>query len=168
MLNLNSAVVFASITLGFFWVLFEYPMSFREHVIGGRSALVIGATGATGSKVVAELLQRPEWTRVVVLSRRPLANIEDPKLEPVILDVANDDIDISLLKGIDHFFNCIGTTRSTAGSGQAFVKVEVGITEKVASAAHEAGISAASVISAQGANPKQWGTSFQNFVVFEY
>mmetsp|Transcript_103 Transcript_103/g.154 ORF Transcript_103/g.154 Transcript_103/m.154 type:complete len:263 (-) Transcript_103:1352-2140(-) len=127
---------------------------FRPRVqVGGRSALVIGGTGATGSKVVDELLSRKEWTKVVVIGRRQVEQ-KDDKLECIVVDI-NDDkavIDEEKLKDIDHFFDCIGTTRSSAGSAEAFHSIEVGITERVAKAAKNAGVKYASVISAKGAN----------------
>jgi len=80
---------------------------FRPRVqVGGRSALVIGGTGATGSKVVDELLSRKEWTKVVVIGRRQVEQ-KDDKLECIVVDI-NDDkavIDEEKLKDIDHFFD---------------------------------------------------------------
>jgi oxidoreductase len=59
--------------------------------------------------------------------------------------------------GNDVCFNCLGTTRKLAGGADGFVKIEVDFTATVAAAAHDAGIPHFSVISAQGANPNQWG-----------
>ncbi|CAK8998408.1 X-ray repair cross-complementing protein 5 (ATP-dependent DNA helicase 2 subunit ku80), partial [Durusdinium trenchii] len=130
--------------------------AFRERVqAGGRSALVIGATGATGSFVVQELLERPEWERVVVLSRRELQGVQHDKLEVVVMDLQKDEVDAERLKGLTNLFNCIGTTRALAGGADGFHAIEVGISTKVAKAAKEAGIQHASVISAQGASPKR-------------
>ena len=49
-------------------------------------------------------------------------------------------------------FVCIGTTRGEAGSADAFVKVEVGITRAASEIAKAAGLSHVSLVSAQGAN----------------
>jgi len=51
----------------------------------GKSALIAGATGLTGSKLVEVLLGRPEYDRVTVLVRRHL-ELEHPKLEQIQVD----------------------------------------------------------------------------------
>lgn len=53
-------------------------------------------------------------------------------------------------------FNCLGTTRGQAGSAEAFVNVEVGLTKTISEVATDAGIRHASVVSAEGANKDMW------------
>lgn len=128
--------------------------SFREHVQRqGRSALLVGATGATGSKILQELINRGDWSRVVVISRRD-PGVQSEKVETIIVkDMKNDAIDVDKIRGLDHLFVATGTTRDAAGSADAFRDIEVGIPENIAKASKEAGISHASVVSAGGANP---------------
>ncbi|GBG27248.1 Protein FMP52, mitochondrial [Hondaea fermentalgiana] len=133
----------------------EKMSEFRQHERRqGRTALLIGATGATGSKVLQELVDREDWTKVVVIGRRD-PKVQSEKVTSIVMDMLDKDakIDTASLHGIDHFFNCIGTTRADAGSADKFHDIEVGISERVAKAAKEAGISHASVVSAQGADP---------------
>jgi oxidoreductase len=121
----------------------------------GRTAVVIGATGATGSKVLDLLLARAEWEKVVVVSRRPV-----PQQHEKLVMVVTELDDESLVKTKEHWkgatnvFNCIGTTRKQAKSAKAFVAVEVGITESTTRIAKEAGVLHYSVVSAQGASTK--------------
>lgn len=47
----------------------------RKHVLlgsGKRTAVLIGATGATGSQVLKLLLDSPEWGKVTTFGRREL------------------------------------------------------------------------------------------------
>jgi len=60
----------------------------------------------------------------------------------------------------DVFFNCIGTTRSLAGSASNFVDIEVGISNQAAAMAHKAKINHASLISAKGANQNIWAKTW--------
>lgn len=130
---------------------------FRDRVElgkGSRSCLILGATGATGSKVLETVLEREEWGRVVVVGRRPPPqDFRDTKEAEFIPMSDGEPLDAERLEGIDTFFNCIGTTRADAGSAKRFHDVEVGVTEKVAAAAAAAGIKHGSVVSAQGADP---------------
>jgi len=130
--------------------------SAREHVrVGGRSALLIGATGATGQFVLQELLERDEWTKVVVVHRSHV-DAEHEKLQVVVVpDMAADGALPEEMLRVDHFFNCIGTTRAAAGGAEGFKRIEVGITSNVARAARNAGVKSASVISAQNAAPNR-------------
>ena len=125
---------------------------------GKKKAIIIGATGATGKKLLRKLLDSDRWDGVTTVTRRPVLGGEGHnKLYEVTIDSFND---LSSTKddwnGHDVFFNCIGTTRGKAGSAKAFVDIEYGISLKAAELASSAGIQNASVISAGGANAEQW------------
>lgn len=119
-----------------------------------KNAIIIGATGATGSKLIKLLLDSDEWGKVTTLSRRPvLDGGSHRKLNQVMLNSFDELEETSdTWKGHDSFFNCIGTTRSIAGGAKQFVDIEFGISLKSAELASKAGIPNASVISASGAN----------------
>ena len=117
--------------------------------------IIVGATGATGSKLVKLLLKSDKWEKITTVSRKPVleGNIHK-KLNEVIID-SFDKLDQTFdhWKGHDSFFNCIGTTRKIAGGAKQFVDIEYGISLKSAELANKAEIPNASVISASGANP---------------
>jgi nucleoside-diphosphate-sugar epimerase len=46
--------------------------------------ILVGASGFIGSAVLRRCLQLPEVTAVVVLARRPLAGVSDPKLTTLV------------------------------------------------------------------------------------
>ena len=117
--------------------------------------IIVGATGATGSKLVKLLLESDKWEKITTISRKPvLEGNSHKKLNEVIID-SFDKLDKTFdhWKGHESFFNCIGTTRKIAGGAKQFVDIEYGISLMSAELANKAHIPNASVISASGANP---------------
>jgi uncharacterized protein YbjT (DUF2867 family) len=113
-----------------------------------KTAIVFGATGLIGKKVTEHLLKNDTYSTVIILVRKPL-NINHPKLKQHIFNY--DAIDNTLLKG-DDLFCCLGTTIKTAGSKEAFRKVDLDYVVNVAKASKGNGINHFAVISAMGAN----------------
>ena len=127
-----------------------------------KKAIIVGATGATGAKLVRLLLNSDKWHKVTAISRRPVLNGDKHnKLNEVIID-SFDSLDNTFDSWKDHdsFFNCIGTTRKLAGGAKPFVDIEYGISLKCAELAFKAGIPNASVISAGGANANAWAVDW--------
>ena len=118
-----------------------------------KKAIIIGATGATGAKLVRLLLDSDNWDKVTTISRRSVLEEKHDKLNEVIID-SFDRLGETFDSWKDHdsFFNCIGTTRKLGGGAKPFVDIEFGISLKCAELACNAGIPNASVISAGGAN----------------
>ena len=117
--------------------------------------IIVGATGATGSKLVKLLLESDKWEKITTISRKPvLEGNSHKKLNEIIINSFNKlDQTFNHWKGHNSFFNCIGTTRKIAGGAKQFVDIEYGISLKSAELANKAEIPNASVISASGANP---------------
>ena len=85
-------------------------------------ALVIGATGATGTALVQQLLQNNNYHEVVVFVRRK-SFPPNAKLTEVIVDFDHLQNYAHLITG-DVAFSCLGTTLKMAGSKQAQWKVD--------------------------------------------
>lgn len=124
-----------------------------------KSAIVVGATGATGLQVVKELLARPDmWNSVTAISRREFEYMEGNKkpsspLSSVLKTIVVEDFEtLQELPKADAMFNCLGTTRGAAGSAEQFIKVEVAYSEHAYKLAKKAEVSHVSVVTAQGAN----------------
>ena len=127
-----------------------------------KKALIIGATGATGTQLLSLLLESDNWDKITTISRKPVLNGENhKKLNQVVID-SFDKLDQTAesWNGNDSFFNCIGTTRKIAGGAKQFVDIEFGISLKCAELASKAKIPNASVISASGANPNAWAVDW--------
>ncbi|KAG6872907.1 hypothetical protein C0995_005313 [Termitomyces sp. Mi166 len=106
----------------------------------GKSALLIGATGQTGQKILLDLLQSPDFTKVGEYGRR----VTDKSALPAsgVDKLIQRTIDFENLKeaGLkehkwDVVFIALGTTRKIAGSATAFEKID---REYVVNAAREA------------------------------
>jgi uncharacterized protein YbjT (DUF2867 family) len=115
-----------------------------------KTAIVIGATGLTGTHLVASLLQDPAFSKVKILIRQPWAHSR-PKLESVIVDFDDTESLATALQG-DVLFCCIGTTIKKAGSQEKFRAVDYGIPVKCARIAHDQGVAQFALMSSIGAN----------------
>ncbi|MBL7811046.1 MAG: oxidoreductase [Bacteroidetes bacterium] len=115
-----------------------------------RTALIAGASGLTGSFLLQKLLDAPEYNAVKALVRKPLP-ITHPKLEQIITRF--DDLPELNLQCED-VFCCMGTTIATAGSKEAFRRVDLEIPLALAREARKQGAQHYLLISAMGANEK--------------
>ena len=107
----------------------------RQHLVFNnmrRSAVVIGATGATGNTLVHQLLTSNEWGKVTIIHRRELdtSNMQLTEQElsklqqhTVNMEQLLTDENVELFKDHDVTFSVIGTTRGKAGSAENWRKV---------------------------------------------
>ena len=116
------------------------------------TAIIIGATGATGRDLVDLLLQDTAFDTIHVFVRRPLA-ISDPMIETHLVDFNQIDSWKSGIRG-DVLFSCLGTTLRAAGSQEAQWKVDYDYQFNFAKAAHENGVPTLVLMSSMGANPQ--------------
>lgn len=90
-----------------------------------RSVLLIGATGLVGSECLRLLLESNAFSRVVVLSRRPLvAPASHPKLQVHLVDFDRLTSAASCF-GVDQIMCALGTTMKAAGSRRRFRAVDL-------------------------------------------
>ena len=116
------------------------------------TALLLGATGLVGGHVLDLLLADPAYRRVTVLTRRPLARM-DPKLDQRATDFDRlRDHEISF--AVDDVFCCLGTTIATAGSQEAFRRVDHDYVVDAARLAAEHGARRYLLVTAAGANAR--------------
>lgn len=125
-------------------------------------AIVIGGTGAIGRSLVQQLLADERYSEVTTIGRRKVPRVQgaedsagdaaltSTKLKQVVVDM--DEIGSSdAWQNKDVAFCALGTTRSAAGSAQAFVKVDRDYVEAAGAAAKAAGVKHFSLVTAQGA-----------------
>ena len=127
-----------------------------------KKALIIGATGATGTQLLNLLLKSDNWDKITTITRKPVLSGENhKKLNKIVID-SFDNLDQTAESWVGHdsFFNCIGTTRKIAGGAKQFAAIEFGISLKCAELASKAKIPNASVISAGGANANAWAVDW--------
>src|SRR5258706_16313017 len=117
-----------------------------------RIALVAGATGLVGGRLLRQLLARDEYQEVRVLGRRPPA-LDAGKLRFIASDFSRlEDLDVEL--AVDDVFCCLGTTIKQAGSQAAFERVDYHMVVDLARAAQKAGAKRFLLISALGASSR--------------
>jgi uncharacterized protein YbjT (DUF2867 family) len=121
-----------------------------------KIALVAGASGLVGRHLIEALLRAPEYSRVIALSRRPLA-VEHGKVANRIIRFEALEKSLAGLQA-DDAFCALGTTLKSAGSQAAFREVDHDYVLAFARAAARAGARRLVIVSAVGAN-----TSSRNF-----
>jgi uncharacterized protein YbjT (DUF2867 family) len=122
--------------------------------MSGLTALVIGATGATGTELVKQLIDDNRYTSVVVFSRRPLL-VTHANLTTHIVDFDNPQAWAHLVKG-DVLFSALATTLKQAGSQKEQYKIDYTYQYQTAATAAANGVAKYVLVSAMGANAKSW------------
>ena len=122
--------------------------------MSGLTALVIGATGATGTELVQQLMDDNQYTSVIVFSRRPLL-VTNAKLTTHIVDFDNPQAWAHLVKG-DVLFSALATTLKQAGSQKEQYKIDYTYQYQTAATAAANGVAKYVLVSAMGANAKSW------------
>lgn len=139
----------------------------------GRTAIILGASGLVGSQVLTQLLANkdaseevtqsssnspvnsakgldPSFEKIKIFVRKPIA-IKHPKLEQIIVDFDTIGNYSDSIKG-DVVFCCMGTTIATAGSKDAFIKVDHTYPLEFAKIAKQNGVENFLLISSIGAD----------------
>ena len=80
-------------------------------------AVVIGATGASGSALIEQLLHNKHYTKVTALIRKSTFD-DHPKLNPVVVDF-DHLVNYRVYINGDVSFSCMGTYPKTSGSKEA-------------------------------------------------
>lgn len=119
-----------------------------------QTAVVIGATGLTGSLLVQQLLEDDSFNPVRILVRKPVA-LQHPKLQVELVDFNNYEEYKTKLGSGDCIFCCIGTTNSQVkGDEIAYRKIDFDIPVNAARFGKEAGFQQFAIITAATANSK--------------
>jgi len=117
-----------------------------------KIAILLGATGLTGS-ILLELLLKDDSFKNVKVFGRSATDISHPKLEEHLGDMFKMNDFSEAFKG-DAVFCCIGTTKAKTPDKETYKKIDYGIPVAAAKLAKQNGIGSFQVISALGADPK--------------
>ncbi len=117
-----------------------------------KTAILLGATGLTGSYLLDLLLNSDDYERVKIFTRRATGK-SHPKLEEIICDVLSLEQQADKFTA-DELFVCIGTTRAKTPDKQLYHAIDYGIPVTSAKLAESSRVTTLSVISAIGANQK--------------
>lgn len=114
-----------------------------------KTAILIGATGLTGSCLLNDLLENNDFTKIIIFSRKT-TGIKHPKIEEHIIDLFKIKNYKHLIQG-DVAFCCIGTTRSKTPDKEIYTKIDCGIPSDLAIICNENKVDCFLVISSMGA-----------------
>ena len=117
-----------------------------------KTAIILGATGLTGSLLLKKLLSDDSYATVKLFSRKA-SGITSPKIKEFIGDIIQLENFASDFTA-DVVFCCIGTTKAKTKDESVYRTIDYGIPVKAAQLAKENNISTFIVISAMGANIK--------------
>ncbi len=118
-------------------------------MLATRVALVAGATGLTGSHLLALLLPEDRYARVTALVRNASLPA-DHKLTQLVVGFDT----LPVLPTVDDAYCCLGTTIRKARTKAAFRQVDFEFVVNFAQAAKRAGVKRFMVISSLGANAR--------------
>jgi len=117
-----------------------------------KTAIILGATGLTGTELLKQLLNDDHYQKIILFSRKS-TNIKNSKLTEHITDFDQLHKIEHLIIG-DIIFCCLGTTIKTAGSKTAFRKVDFNYISDFALLAKQNGLNQFYLQSSIGADSK--------------
>ncbi|CAJ0575420.1 unnamed protein product, partial [Mesorhabditis spiculigera] len=122
----------------------------------GKSAFVLGGTGAVGQKIVEVLSRDNNFSKVVLLGRRTI-DVNDPnsKIEQRVIDFENLEDHRSDFEGFDVGFCALGTTRGASGAKGQY-RVDHDYVVNSAKLARKTGTSSFCLVSSGGASENSW------------
>lgn len=115
-------------------------------------ALVLGASGLTGSLLVEKLVLDDRYSEIVIVGRTSSGQ-QHSKIREFLGDLFELRQFEDLFK-VDHVFCCIGTTRKKTPDQTIYRSIDVGIPVLAAEISKRNGVKVFSVISAIGADAK--------------
>lgn len=117
-----------------------------------KTAIILGATGLTGSLILEQLISDDRYGKIKLFSRTA-SGISNPKVEEYLVDLLNLENAKSDFTA-DEVYCCIGTTKKKTPDQEKYKAIDYGIPVAAAKLCKENGIKTIAVVSAIGANPK--------------
>ena len=115
-----------------------------------KTAILLGATGLTGSILLEKLLIDPYFEKIKIFSRSS-AEKNSPKIEEHLIDMFQLEKHSEAFKA-DVVYCCIGTTKAKTPDKETYKKIDYGIPVAAAKLAKQNEIKTFIVISALGAD----------------
>ena len=117
-----------------------------------RNALIAGASGLVGSSLLNQLLTNDLYENIVVIVRKPL-EINHPKLTQLQVDFnALETLKVGMQ--VHDVFCALGTTIKTAGSQEAFYRVDYTYVVNLAKWCEHSAVQQILIVSAMGASAR--------------
>src|SRR6476469_1010763 len=105
------------------------------------TAALLGATGNVGGRILHLLVQSPQCSKVVVVTRRHVAELANPKVQQVVVNMDRMADELALHgNGVDIAFAAFGVGRGSAKMADEEVRrVEIAYPTTFAAAAKAGG-----------------------------
>lgn len=117
-----------------------------------KTAIIIGATGLTGSMVLEQLLENHDYDVIKLFVRRP-TGLDHHKVEEHVGDLLKLESFEPDFTG-DEVYVCVGTTNKKTPDRELYRKIDHGIPVAAARLSKKMGIQTIAVVSAIGADSK--------------
>lgn len=127
-------------------------LTLKQKMSLGKTAIILGATGLTGGKLLQQLVKDKRYAKIILFSRKSVG-IEDSKIEEHLIDLFQLKNYEKEFLG-DEVYCCVGTTKKKTPDEETYRKVDYSIPVNAATLAQKNGIKTFCVISAIGADPK--------------
>jgi uncharacterized protein YbjT (DUF2867 family) len=120
------------------------------------SAMVLGATGNVGGRIVQLLINDPLCKKVVVVTRRKTGAFADPKVSEVVVNMDRLEQEVTPhVQGVDVALAAFGVGKGSARMSEEEVrKIEIAFPQAFCRAAKAGGVRVCGVMTAAGADPK--------------
>ena len=115
-----------------------------------KTAIILGATGLTGSTLLQKLLKDDRYSKIKLFSRSPIG-VKNDKIEEHLVDLFELEKYESEFTA-DEVFCCIGTTQAKTPDDDTYHRIDYGIPVEAARLAKKNNIGTFIVISALGAD----------------
>jgi uncharacterized protein YbjT (DUF2867 family) len=116
-----------------------------------KTAIIIGATGLTGTQLVDLLINDTRFNKILVFGRRSI-EIQNQKIEEHIIDFDHPEYWKDLVQG-DVLFSALGTTLKAVGSQDAQYRIDYTYQYQFAVAAASNNVATYVLVSSAAANP---------------
>jgi uncharacterized protein YbjT (DUF2867 family) len=120
------------------------------------SAIVLGATGNVGGRIVQLLIKNPLCKKVVVVTRRETDAFDDSKVSKVVVNMDRLEEEVALhAQGVDVALAAFGVGKGSAKMPEAEVRqIEIAYPQAFCRAAKAGGARVCGVMTAAGADPE--------------
>jgi uncharacterized protein YbjT (DUF2867 family) len=118
------------------------------------AAMLLGATGNVGGRILHLLVKSPLCKKVVVVTRRRVAELANPKVQEVVVNMATLEEELTPhAKGVDIAFAAFGVGKGSAKMADEEVHtIEITYPTAFASAAKAGGARVLAMMTSTGAN----------------
>lgn len=119
-----------------------------------KKALLVGASGLVGNYVLQHLLKNKNYEAICILSRRPLPEIRESKVQVIVVNFEEMKTLPAETFKVDDVFSCLGNTMLKIKNMEAYRRIEIDFPVMLAELTAAQGAKSFHYVSAIGASSK--------------